>query len=139
MPIDRDSANGRLPESGLKLIRAWYLLGLLMLLIVGALSLMPAPEVGVNDKLGHVITYFVLGAWFGLLAPNRLVLSWTAVGLLGYGILLELLQGMTSYRFAEWADVVANGGGILMGSLIYFTPMTRLLALVDRRLARIGQ
>lgn len=139
MPIDRDSANGQLPEPRLKLIRAWYLLGLLMLLIVGALSLMPAPEVGVNDKLGHVITYFVLGAWFGLLAPNRLVLSWTVVGLLGYGILLELLQGMTSYRFAEWADVVANGGGILMGSLIYFTPMTRLLALVDRRLARIGQ
>lgn len=139
MPIDRDSANGQLPEPRLKLIRAWYLLGLLMLLIVGALSLMPAPEVGVNDKLGHVITYFVLGAWFGLLAPNRLVLSWTVVGLLGYGILLELLQGITSYRFAEWADVVANGGGILMGSLIYFTPMTRLLALVDRRLARIGQ
>jgi len=139
MPIDKDSADSPLPESGLKLIRAWYLLGLLMLLVVGALSLMPAPEVGVNDKLGHLITYFVLGAWFGLLAANRFVLSWTVVGLLGYGILLELLQGMTSYRFAEWADVVANAGGLLIGSLLYFTPMTRVLAFVDRWLARIGQ
>ena len=139
MSIARKTADSASPRPGLKLARAWYLLGLLMLLVVGALSLMPAPDVGVDDKLGHLITYFVLGAWFGLLAANRRVLSWSIVGLLGYGMLLELLQGMTSYRFAEWADVAANGGGILLGSLVYFTPMNRVLAFVDRKLARIGQ
>ena len=126
-------------SSGLKLIRAWYLLGALMLLLVAVASLMPAPQVGVGDKVSHLVTYAVLGAWFGLLASNRLILGWTVVGLLGYGILLELLQGTTSYRFAEWADVVANGGGILIGTALCFTPLKRLLAYVDQRLARFIQ
>ena len=125
--------------AGLKLIRVWYLLGALMLLLVGVASLMPAPQVGVGDKVSHLVTYAVLGAWFGLLAANRLILGWTVAGLLGYGILLELLQGTTSYRFAEWADVVANGGGILIGTALYFTPLKRLLAYVDQRLARFIQ
>lgn len=125
--------------SGLKLIRVWYLLGALMLLLVGVASLMPVPQVGVGDKVSHLVTYAVLGAWFGLLAANRLILGWTVVGLLGYGILLELLQGTTSYRFAEWADVVANGGGILIGTALYFTPLKRVLAYADQRLARFIQ
>ncbi len=136
--IENDS-NAADKPSGLKLIRAWYLLGALMLLLVGVASLMPAPQVGVGDKVSHVATYAVLGAWFGLLASNRLVLSWTIVGLLGYGILLELLQGTTSYRYAEWADVVANGGGILIGTTLHFTPLKRLLAYVDQHLARFVQ
>ena len=125
--------------TGLKLIRAWYLLGALMLLVVGIASLMPAPQVGISDKVSHVVTYAVLGAWFGLLASNQLVLNWTVAGLFVYGILIELLQGTTSYRFAEWADVVANGGGILIGATLYFTPLKRLLAYVDHRLARFVQ
>lgn len=137
--MTENDSNAADRPSGLKLIRAWYLLGAVMLLLVGVASLMPAPQVGVSDKVSHVATYAVLGAWFGLLASNRLVLSWTIVGLLGYGILLELLQGTTSYRYAEWADVVANGGGILIGATLYFTPLKRLLAYVDQRLARLVQ
>ncbi|MCP4388019.1 MAG: hypothetical protein GY802_06975 [Gammaproteobacteria bacterium] len=126
------------PRHGrLKLIRCWYLLGALMLLGVATLSLMPMPDVGVGDKLSHVVTYIFLGGWFGLLAANRQVLGATVVGLMAYGILLELLQGMTTYRYAEWGDVVANASGILIGVLFYFTPLTRLLALVDRKLALV--
>ena len=139
MPVTENSSNAVGKQSGLKFIKAWYLLGALLLLLVGVVSLMPAPQVGVSDKVSHVLTYAVLGAWFGLLAANRLVLSWTVVGLLGYGIVLELLQGTTSYRFAEWADVVANGGGILIGTTLYFTPLKRLLAYVDHSLARFIQ
>jgi VanZ family protein len=139
MAVTENSSNPVGKPSGLKFIKAWYLLGALMLLLVGVVSLMPAPQVGVSDKVAHVLTYAVLGAWFGLLASNRLVLSWTVAGLLGYGIVLELLQGTTSYRFAEWADVVANGGGILIGTTLYFTPLKRFLAHVDQRLARFIQ
>ncbi len=121
----------------LKLIRAWYLLGALMLLGVGALSLLPMPDVGVSDKLSHVVTYVVLAGWFGLLAANWRILIATIFGLMAYGILLELLQGMTAYRYLEWADMVANGSGILIGALFYFTPLTRMLALVDRKLALV--
>ena len=125
------------PPDGLKLIRLWYLLGAMMLLGVGALSLLPLPDVGVGDKFSHVVTYVFLGGWFGLLAANWRILCWTVVGLMAYGILLEFLQGMTTYRYAEWGDVLANGSGILIGITVYLTPLSRVLALVDRKLSLI--
>ena len=120
---------------GLKLVKIWYLLGGLMLLAVGTVSLMPVPDVGVNDKLSHLVTYFFLGGWFSLLATNRVSLGWTIIGLIAYGILLELLQGMTAYRYAEWGDVLANASGTMAGILLYFSPLPRLLGCVDSKLA----
>jgi len=120
---------------GLKLVKIWYLLGGLMLLAVGTISLMPAPDVGVNDKLSHLVTYFFLGGWFSLLATNRVSLGWTIIGLIAYGILLELLQGMTAYRYAEWGDVLANASGTMAGILLYFSPLPRLLGDIDSKLA----
>ena len=38
---------------------------------------MPMPSTGVNDKLSHLVTYFTLAGWFGLLAGNRVALAWT--------------------------------------------------------------
>jgi VanZ family protein len=119
----------------LKLIKIWYLLGGLMLLMVGAVSLMPLPDVGVNDKFSHLVTYFVLGGWFGLLATNRVSLGWTIIGLIAYGMLIELLQGMTAHRYAEWGDVLANAGGTMAGILLYYSPLPRLLRFVDNKLA----
>ena len=121
----------------LRLLAVWYRLGALMLLVVGVASLLPAPDIGVNDKLSHSLVYIVLAAWFGLLADSRIALLWTGAGLLAYGILIEMLQWMTSFRFAEAADVLANLIGIAIGLLVYFTPLRRVLAAVDRLLARI--
>lgn len=120
---------------GLKLARIWYLLGGLMLLLVGIVSLIPAPDTGVNDKFSHLVTYFFLGGWFSLLATNRVNLGWTVIGLVAYGIVLELLQGMTAYRYAEWGDVLANTGGTMLGILLYFSPLPRWLRFVDNKLA----
>ena len=121
----------------LRLLGVWYQLGALMLLVVGALSLLPAPEVAVNDKLGHLFVYIVLAAWFGLLADSRIALLWTGLGLVAFGLMIEALQWMTSFRFAEWGDVLANLAGISIGLLAYFTPLRRILAFVDALLARI--
>ena len=133
-----ESAEDRIStRAGLKLIRIWYLLGAFMLLIVGILSLMPAPEVGVSDKLSHLVTYFFLGGWFGLLAANRVALGWTIAGLVFYGVLLELLQGMTVYRYAEWGDVIANASGTVIGIMLYFSPLSRAMVFVDSKLALI--
>lgn len=119
----------------LRLLKAWYGLGVLMLAGVALVSLMPAADTGVGDKFAHVLTYFMLGGWFGLLAPKRAALVGTIVGLTLFGMLLELLQGMTAYRYAEWADVAANTAGTLIGVLLHFTPLARLLARIDRFLA----
>jgi len=106
-----------------------------MLLMVGTVSLVPAPDIGVSDKLSHLVTYFFLAGWFSLLATNRASLGWTIIGLVAYGILLELLQGMTVYRYAEWGDVLANTSGTMAGILLYFSPLPRLLRFVDSKLA----
>ena len=121
----------------LKLVKAWYFIGAMLLLGIAVLSLIPSPDIGVSDKLSHLVTYFFLSGWFSLLAVNRISLGWIVIGLVGYGMLIELLQGMTAYRYPEWGDVLANGAGVLAGILVYFSPLPRLLRFVDARLARI--
>ena len=120
----------------LKLIRLWYALGCLLLLAVMVASLMPAPDIGVSDKASHLLTYLVLSGWFSLLARNRMILAWSILGLLLYGMLIEWLQGMTGYRYAEWGDVLANGLGCLLGTIGYLPALRRLFAILD---ARFGQ
>jgi len=121
----------------LRLIWLWAAIGFAMLVVVAFVSLMPAPDIGVSDKLSHLVTYFILSGWFSLLAVSRISLGWTVIGLVGYGMLIEFLQGMTAYRYPEWGDVLANGAGVLAGILFYFSPLPRLLRFVDSRLAQI--
>ena len=125
------------PRSPLRLAATWYAIGAVMLLGVAVVSLVPAPDIGVSDKLSHLVTYFLLAGWFSLLAINRTRLGWTVIGLIAYGMLIELLQGITSYRYPEWGDVLANGIGVLAGIVLYFSPLPRLFRSVDSRLARL--
>jgi len=121
-------------SGSLKLAKAWYAIGACMLIAVAFVSLAPMPATGVSDKLAHLLTYAVLAGWFALIARDRLVLGWSMLGLIGYGMLIEVLQAQTGYRYAEWADVLANGIGCIVGSLVYLTPLPSLLRYVDSRL-----
>lgn len=112
----------------------WYSLGALLLIAVAVVSLMPVPATGVSDKLAHLLTYSVLGGWFALIARSLMVLGWSMAGLVAYGMLIELLQAQTGYRFAEWGDVLANSAGCVLGSLVFFTPLRRLMVLIDSKL-----
>lgn len=125
------------PRAGLRFAVLWYGLGLLMLIAVLVLSLIKLPATGVNDKFSHLVVYFTLGGWFGLLAGNRAVLFWTLVAVIAYGGLIEMLQALTPYRQSEWADLLANSAGALAGICLYFTPLRRLLIGVDAGLARV--
>ena len=119
----------------LKLIRLWYALGVALLLLVALASLMPVPDIGVGDKSSHLLVYFVLASWFCLLARNHYIVAGSVVALIGYGLLIEGLQGLTGYRYAEWGDVIANAAGCLLGSICYFTPLRRLFLHIDAKLA----
>ncbi len=123
-------------DHALRLAPLWYGIGALLLAAVALASLLPAPpQVAVGDKVSHLLTYFVLSGWFAVLARDAKILLLSALGLLVYGGLIELLQGMTGYRYAEWADLAANGIGIGAGLLCYPTPLRRLLRFIDARLA----
>ena len=116
----------------LKLPKLWFGLAIIGLLVLGVVSLIPAPDLGGNDKIGHFISYAMLSAWFSLLVEQRKSLWSILFGLIVYGLLLELLQGLTSYRSGDLADAVANSLGVITGLAFYFSPLRRVMRNVDR-------
>ena len=102
----------------------WRLAGIVLLLTVLAATVMPTlwlwptpSKILMADKWLHLFTFVFLSVWFtGQYARNsywRLV-----IGLTAFGMLIELGQGMISYRSAEWTDLVADIGGIGIGLII---------------------
>ena len=69
------------------------------------------------DKWLHAATFAFLAVWFG--GQYRANRYWRiGVGLLLFGMLIEVCQRMVTYRSAEWFDLVADAAGIAVGLLI---------------------
>jgi VanZ family protein len=100
----------------LRYVWIWLLVGLLLLGfgLASALSPMPSGMVSINDKLLHTAGFLVFMVWFGGIFERRF-LPGLALGLVLYGLLIELLQGLTLTRQAEGLDLVADAAGILLG------------------------
>ncbi len=105
--------------------RVWRGISIVLLITVLAATLMPAiwfwsdrvrllSLVGGVDKWSHFAAFLVLALWFSGLFRKRSYWR-VAVGLLAFGILIELCQRLVGYRSAEWLDVVANALGIAVG------------------------
>ena len=118
-------------EFELRLPKLWFGLAFIGLLALGVVSLIPAPDLGGNDKIGHFISYAMLSAWFSLLVEQRKLLWRILFGLIAYGLLLEFLQSLTSYRSGDLTDAVANSLGVITGLAFYFSPLRRLLGKLD--------
>ena len=130
--------NNNLPTKlELRLAKVWFALAYLVLLAYGVVSLIPAPDMGGSDKVAHFVAYAVLSAWFSLLVEQRKSLWLILFGLIGYGLLLEFLQSLTSYRQGDMADAVANSLGVIVGLAFYFSPLRRILRLIDSWLTRL--
>lgn len=114
------------------LAKIWFVLAYVLLLVLAILSLMPAPDIGGSDKLAHFIAYGLLSAWFSLIVEQRRSLWIILFGLIGYGLLLEWLQSLTSYRSGDIADAIANSLGVITGLVFYFSPLRGVLRKVDR-------
>lgn len=104
----------------------WRTVGVLLPLIVMSLALAPAfwprpDDARLDwvewDKLIHGITFALLALWYtGQYARSA---YWrVALGLSVYGLLIEWLQSMLSYRTAEAGDLVADVIGIAIGIVI---------------------
>jgi len=130
--------NNKLPLPALIKPRLWFGIAFSMLGLVAFLSLIPnPPAAGVNDKLLHFSSYAGLSAGFSTLVRNHRQLSGVAIGLIGYGIVIEILQGLTGYRFMEALDVVANSAGAMTGLLVWLTPLPGWFRRFEARLFRV--
>jgi VanZ family protein len=71
-----------------------------------------------GDKLGHLLGYGALMAWWSQLyvsMPARIKLALACITL---GAAMELAQGLTPDRHPDWLDLAANAAGVLLGWLL---------------------
>jgi len=92
------------------------------LAVVLGLALWPgqggAPRLFGWDKLEHMSAFATL-AVLGRFAFPALARVWLALGLTGFGIAIELLQGIEALnRSASPYDLGANGVGIIAGLVV---------------------
>ena len=101
----------------LRLQWLWLGIGALGIGLAFLLSLWPHGAPGlenVPDKVQHLTGYAMVGLWFGGLVRPRYYLA-VCLGAVLLGGAIELLQGLTSTRQADWADEWANASGALLG------------------------
>jgi VanZ family protein len=118
-----------------KYARLWLTLGWLFVAVIVFLSLYPKPpqplEFEQSDKLSHIIAYMILMLWFANIYPQRSSQAKMSLGFFVMGVCLELLQGMTAYRTFAYADMLANGIGILLALYLAKTRFASYLVRLD--------
>jgi VanZ family protein len=105
--------------------KIWFALGCTLVSGVVIGSFLPGDVVeivSVNDKLMHVVAYFVLAVWFAGLYRRGLY-PLVGAALLALGVGIDLVQGLTPTRHMDVYDMVANFFGIVVGlslSVLFF-------------------
>lgn len=99
--------------------RLWRLLLALLLAVVSWLAFkpaLPAQEWPHMDKLRHISAFLTLAvvASLGWASHAKLALR-VALGLLAYGLFIELVQSQLPSRSASLADWAADAVGIALG------------------------
>ena len=99
--------------------KVWLSFGWLWVAAVFYLSLMPHPPEPVSfegvDKLEHALAYALLMLWFCQVYVECRTRIKLTLSLLMMGVGIEILQGMSGYRYFEYADMLANSTGVLLG------------------------
>jgi VanZ family protein len=88
----------------------------LAIAIILWLALHPSPPItGLQlDKLNHLAAFFVLAVLTEYAFPTLTAVALKLLPLLGFGMLIEVLQYWVGYRYFEWLDVVADLAGLLL-------------------------
>jgi len=114
----------------------WLALGGAWVVTVFYLSLMPQPPQPLSfdgvDKLEHAAAYMVLMLWFCqafMLKQSRIYLL---IAFVAMGVVIEFLQGLSGYRYFEYADMLANTTGVLIGFGLARTRWGELLNKLER-------
>lgn len=85
--------------------------------IIAVLTLAPMPAGGPAgaDKAYHVLAFACLAFPLPLVRPRWTV--WVILGVIAYGGVIEVIQPFFG-RQAEWADLVADGVGAILGAIV---------------------
>ncbi len=117
----------------------WLSIWFAMIAAVAVGSLMPAqdlpPLFPQADKLEHLLGYGILSGWGALLYARTSSLVRVAIGLIAYGIAIEIAQALfTTSRQAEVLDAVADAIGVAIGILVVRGRLAEFLVRLEARL-----
>ena len=119
----------------------WRGLGWLWVAAVFYLSLTPHPPEPVSfsgaDKFEHALAYAVLMLWFCQIYGEPRVRLFLAFVAMGVGI--EMLQGLSGYRYFEYADMLANASGALIGWGLAQTGLGRVLTMLENKWKKLNK
>jgi VanZ family protein len=107
------------------------------ILAITFLATSPAPPVSFSvwDKLNHFIAFFTLALLADYSFPKTGWRKPVFLYLFFYGVSLEIMQWFTKCRFLDYADVIANGIGVV--SYIAIRPVLTYVAILNQ-LQRMG-
>ncbi len=85
--------------------------------VIAVLTLAPMPAGGPagSDKIYHILAFACLAFPLPLVRPRWTV--WVILGVIAYGGVIEVIQPFFG-RQAEWADLVADGVGAILGAIV---------------------
>jgi len=81
-----------------------------------------------NDKVSHILAFGALALSADFSFPRRQFVPGTALALLGYGVLIEVVQYFLPYRDCSALDVLADSVGIAAYALGF--PLLRHIPLL---------
>ena len=88
----------------------------------------------IHGKVKHAITFFVLTLLMDRFAfPSERFELWKPLSLLGFGILIEILQWFTGYRTFSLLDIAADSAGIMA----YYIVSASLISKVEPHLSGV--
>ena len=97
-------------------------------LIIAVLTLGPMPAGGGpagSDKVYHILAFAALAFPLPLVRPRLTI--WVALGVIAYGGAIEVIQPFVG-RQAEWADLLADGIGAVVGAVTGYALSRYLLS-----------
>jgi len=120
----------------LKLRSLWLVIGYLLIALVTYQSLTSNPiDMGLHffnvDKLYHALAYFTLMFWFALIYHSKFQRYLIAVVFVVMGCFFELLQSFNVNRYAEFADMIANFSGVVLGFTVTLTKAKDTLVKIE--------
>lgn len=120
----------------LKYRSVWLAGGWLLVSLIVYLSLTPHPPEPLSfpyaDKLEHGFAYALLSLWFCQIYQQSRQRVVVIVALIGLGVVMEIMQGWSGFRYFEYADMLANSLGALCGLLLARTQLGRVFFMIEK-------
>ncbi|TCV81292.1 VanZ family protein [Sulfurirhabdus autotrophica] len=124
----------------LKYRNFWLFMGFVWIALDIYLSLMHNPpqilDVHMADKIEHFAAYALLMFWFCQIFWEFSRQLKVAIALAALGVSMEIVQGMEGFRVFEYADMLANTIGVLIGWGVGKTVLKHTLCQFERVIVR---